>query len=45
MFVWHVMHFRSRVQFTPTPSRYSAAFTAENARATDSSPVVADGFG
>src|SRR5438874_1114707 len=44
-FVWQVTHFLSRVQFTPTPSRYSAAFAGENARATGSSALVAAGLG
>ena len=45
MFVWHVMHFCVRVQFTPTPSRYSAAFAAENSLAKGSVSFVGAGFG
>ena len=45
MFVWHEMHFWVRVQPTPTPSRYSAAFAAENCLAIGSSELVGVGLG
>ena len=45
MLVWQVMHLCVRVQFTPTPSRYSPAFAAENCFASGSSGLVGAGLG